>query len=144
MRRIAAWLYGMRKIATGVVPVLLLCLLGEFVFDFVNLQLWVIIATLPPTLLFIGAYIPERPGRHWFGTSLLLLAFAVLSVVTAAMLVRTVGPGFRGQSWLVTFWIGLTFMSMVMRTWVLLNDQARDERGLGWRIATAWRWITRA
>lgn len=137
MRVIADWAYRWRKVATGVLPVIGLCLLGE-VIGFADVQLWTIIVTLIPTALFIGAYIPERPERHWFGTSLLLLAFAVLSVVIAAMLVRVIGPEFHGKVWLVTFWIGLTFVSMTMRTWVLLADQARDERGLGWFLFRRW------
>lgn len=140
MRVIADWAYRWRKVVAGVLPAIGLCVLGE-VIGFEGVQLWTIIVTLIPTALFIGAYIPERPERHWFGTSLLLLAFAVLSVVIAAALVRLVGPEFYGKPWLVTFWIGLTFVSMTMRTWVLLVDQARDERGLGWLLFR--RWLTR-
>lgn len=132
MRAIADWVYRMRKVAAGVVPVIGLCLLGQYVLGFENTQLWTIYATLPFTALFIVAYVPERPHRHWFGTSLLLLAFAVLSVITAALLVRIVGPLFWGKDWLVTFWLGLTLTSMTIRTCVLLGDQIMDRRGLGW------------
>ena len=87
---------------------------------------------MPVTVLFIVAYIPEHPHRHWFGTSLLLLAFAVLSVIIAAGLVRIIGPLFWGKDWLVTVWVGLTWSSMLMRTWVLLAAQIRDHEGVGW------------
>lgn len=119
------------KIVAGIVPVIALCLLGQFVFGFEKVQLWTVYATLVPTVLFIVAYIPERPDRHWFSTSLLLLAFGVLAVVIVALLVRVVGQGFPGQPWVVTTWLGLTFVSMNIRTLVLLSDQARDGRGFG-------------
>jgi len=132
MRGITGWLHSMRKVAAGVIPVIILCLLGQFVFGFHDTQLWTILATMPVTVLFIVAYIPEHPHRHWFGTSLLLLAFAVLSVIIAAGLVRIIGPLFWGKDWLVTVWVGLTWSSMLMRTWVLLAAQIRDHEGVGW------------
>lgn len=132
MRATAVWLHSMRKIAAGVVPVIVLCLLGQFVLGFENAQLWTILATMPVTLLFIVAYIPERPHRHWFGTSLILLAFAVLSVVVAAALFRIIGEDYWGRQWLVTVWVGLTWSSMLMRTWVLLAAQIHDRDGFGW------------
>ena len=132
MRGIVRRLHSMRKVAAGVIPVIALCLLGQFVFGFEDTQLWTILATMPVTLLFIVAYIPERPHRHWFGTSLILLAFAVLSVVIAAALFRIIGEDYWGRQWLVTFWVGLTWSSMVMRTWVLLGAQVRSHEGAGW------------
>lgn len=137
------WLRAHHRILVGVLPVIVLCLLAEFVLNFEDVQLWVIFATMPATLLFIVAYIPERPTRHWFGTSLLLLAFGVLSVVTAAALFRIFGADYPGRAWLVTFWVGLTFTSMVMRTLVLLVAQRRDRIGIGWALARFWRWLTR-
>jgi hypothetical protein len=134
MTTIGRWLHSTRKVAAGVIPVIILCLLGQFVFGFEDTQLWTILATLPLTALFIVAYIPESPHKHWFGTSLILLAFAVLSVIIAAALFRIIGADYWGRQWLVTFWVGLTWTSMLMRTWVLLGAQIHDRHGVGWGL----------
>lgn len=120
------------KLAIGVAPVIALCLLGQFgLLAWEDAQLWTLYAALPVTVLFLIAYHPERPERNWFGTSLLLREYSILSVVCTAILVRVYGP-FPGLQWLLTFWIGLALVSTVSRLWVLLAAQSRDQRGVGW------------
>lgn len=95
-----------------------------------DVQLYALLLTLPIAVVFIGAYLPERPGREWFGASLLVLAYAVVAVGVVAALVRLLGP----QAWyqhLVNLWIGLTFSALLARTWVLLAGQWDERRHLG-------------
>jgi hypothetical protein len=108
-----------------------------YVTDFHRLQLVIVFATLPLTVLFIAGYWPERPWRNWFGASLLNLAFAVLSLEAAALTNRITGrtadvPTSLWLSFLITTWIAYTFVAMFQRTAVLLVDQARDRMGFGW------------
>lgn len=136
MREIAAWLYRSRKLAAGVVPVLVLWVLPESWISFEVLQLWIAMVTLPVTVLFIVAYAPERPHRHWFGSSLMLIAWAVLFWSASVVLYRLLGSDYWARPYMVKASVSLTLAAMIMRTCVLLADQAQDERGLGW-------WITR-
>lgn len=118
----------MIKIAVGVLPVLGLYVVQRSFVSFETLQLWVALATLPVTLLFILAYIPERPWRHWFGTSLLLLAVGVLAYTLSVALFRLFGGDYAGRPFLVTFSVGLVLTSMVMRLWVLIAAQRHGTR----------------
>lgn len=118
------------KILAGVLPVIALCVIGGLT-DYQEVSLWVIFATLPVTALFIGAYSPEYPWRGWFGTSLLLLAFSVLAVCLAGLLFRIYGLNYPFRELLGMTWVGLMFVSMVIRTWVLIDSQWRDGLGLG-------------
>jgi hypothetical protein len=102
---------------------------------FEDVQLWVALATLPFALLFIVAYIPERPWGQWFGASLLLLAVGVLAYTLTVVLFRFYGPDYWGRDVMVTTSVGLVLTAMSMRTWVLLSAQARDRRGPGWFLA---------
>lgn len=113
----------MKKILTGVLPVLVLYLVQRYLVSFETLQLWVAAGTLPFAVTFLIAYIPERPWTHWFGTSLLLIAAAVLLYSSSVVLFRILGPDYPGRAEMVTFSVGLTFTAMVMRTWVLLSAQ---------------------
>lgn len=116
----------MKKIAAGVLPVVALYFIQRFWLDFETLQLWLAIATIPVAGLFIVAYIPERPWRHWFGTSLLLIAVAVFMYAASVVLFRLLGDDYWGRAFMVTSSMGLTFTAMVMRVWVLLSAQVRD------------------
>lgn len=117
------------KVTVAVVPGVLLLVL-TLTYPVQEVQLYGLLASLPVVVLFIVAYVPERPDRFWFGTSLLVRSFAVLAIVVAAALVRLFGPSSL-QVHLVTVFIGLTFSSMLMGTWYLIDDQARHHRGLG-------------
>lgn len=114
----------MKKIAAGVLPVLALYLVQEFLVPFETLQLWVALATLPVSVVFLAKYTPEKPWQHWFGTSLLLLAVGVFLYCLTVILFRTCGD-YPGRPFMVTSSVGLIFTSMVMRTWVLLDAQRR-------------------
>lgn len=110
----------------GVAP---LMILAE-IFPPDQVQLWGILLSLPVALVFIVSYLPERPGREWFGTSLLVLAYAVVTVSVVAAMVRLFGP----QPWyqyLVTAWIGMTGVALIGRTWVLLHGQWMEQRHVG-------------
>ncbi|MFI5426043.1 hypothetical protein [Aeromicrobium sp. UC242_57] len=115
------------KIAAGTVPVIVLYVLLIWV-PLETLQLWVAAATLPVVLAFIAFYIPERPWRQWFGTSLLLIAVAVLSWCLTIVLFRIFGDAYPGRALLVTSSAGLTFTAMVMRTAVLRTAQRADRK----------------
>lgn len=115
----------MNKIAVGVLPVIVLYVVQKFWVPFETLQLWVALVTLPVTLVFIVAYIPERPWRHWFGTSLFLLAVGVLSYTLTVVLFRIYGGDYSGRPFMVTTSIGLILSSMVMRVCVLISAQRR-------------------
>lgn len=119
------------KMLIGLLPVALLLLLQRTVVDSATVQLWAMFAALPVALVFIGAYLPERPDRQWFGASLVILALSVVAVCTAAILFRLYGPEYPFRQTLVTVWVGTVVSSMVMRTWVLLVRQARDGNSLG-------------
>lgn len=118
----------MIKIAVGIVPALALylCQLGSVPFE--TLQLWLAAATIPVALTFLVAYIPERPWRQWFGTSLLLIAVAVLAYSSSIVLFRIFGPDYPGRALMVTASAGLTLTAMVMRTAVLLSAQRADRK----------------
>lgn len=114
------------SVLSGVVP-LSVC---AQVFTAADVQLVGIMLSLPVALLFIVAYLPEHPGRDWFATSLLVLAYGVVIISVVAAMVRLFGP----QPWyqyLVTAWIGLTFVALVGRTWVLIEGQWIARRHLG-------------
>lgn len=143
MRGIANWLYKMRKIAVGVIPVIVLWVTPESLIEFETLQLWIALLTLPVTIVFIVAYAPERPYRHWFGSSLMLIAWAVLFWSSSVVLYRMLGDDYRARPYMVKASVSLTLTAMVMRTCVLLADQARDRRGLGWWLARTRRRLAR-
>lgn len=121
------------KITVGISTVATLCALGSLT-DYQTVSLWVLYVTLPVVVLFIAAYIPERPGRHWFGTSLLLLAVGVLAVCLSGILFRVYGAEYPFRELLGVTWIGFMYVSMVMRTWVLLAVQWKERSGVGGRI----------
>lgn len=113
----------MKKIAAGVLPVVVLYVVQRYWVEFETLQLWVAAATIPVAITFIAAFIPERPWRHWFGTSLLLIAVAVLAYCSSVVLFRLFGDDYPGRALMVTASAGLTLTAMFMRVWVLLAAQ---------------------
>lgn len=117
----------MNKIAAGVLPVVALYLIQHWsAVTIETMQLWVAAATLPVAIGFIIAFVPERPWRHWFGTSLLLIAVAVLAWCLTIVLFRVSGPVYWGREFMVVASSGLTFTAMVMRLCVLLSAQRHD------------------
>lgn len=128
MSRIIA-LANRHKMVAGVLPTIILLGLTNG-FPTTSVQLFGLLATFPAVLLFIIAYVPERPDRYWFGSSLLIRSFGVLAVVLAAALVRLFGPS-AFQQQLVTVFIGMTFSSMTIGAIYLIQDQARHHRAFG-------------
>lgn len=127
--RAKAYAEGHKILTTMLVGIVPLMILAEL-FPVDDVQLAGIMVSLPVSLLFIAAYLPERPGNHWFGTSLLALAYGVVLISLVAAMVRLFGP----QPWyqyLVTAWINLTFVALVGRTWVLIDDQWQERRHFG-------------
>lgn len=120
----------MKRLLAGTLPVVAMYVLQMYI-AFETVQLWVAVATLPFALIFILAYIPERPWREWFGTSLLLLAIGVLFYTLSVVLFRFYGPSYWGRDILVVGSVGLVFTSMVIRAFVLLGVQGRDQEGFG-------------
>lgn len=122
------------RLGVGIASVVTICVLGQ-VFGFQQVSLNVLYLTLPVALLFIVAYVPERPWSTWFGTSLLLLAIGVFVAGLAALLFRVYGIDYPFRELLGAVWIGTVFAAMVMRTWVLIAAQWRNRHGVGglWR-----------
>lgn len=118
------------RLGVGVTSVVVVCLLGHAL-GFQQVSLTVLYLTLPVALLFIVAYVPERPWTSWFGTSLLLLAIGVFVAGVAAMLFRIYGIDYPFRELLGAVWIGTVFAAMVMRTWVLIAAQWRTGHGVG-------------
>lgn len=116
------------RLVAGSLPVVLAYFAQQWWVPFETLQLWIAVATLPAALVFIVAYIPERPWRHWFGASLLLLAVGVLAYAVSVVLFRLYGPFYPGRDVMVVTSIGLVCTAMWMRTWVLLAAQSRGRR----------------
>lgn len=121
----------MNKIIIGLLPVLTLYVVQKLWIPFETLQLWTAAVTLPFAVVFILAYLPERPWREWFATSLLLLAVGVLFYVTSVILFRLYGPDYWGRDLMVVGSVGLVCTAMVMRTFVLLSLQRGARYGLG-------------
>lgn len=117
------------RVIVGVAAVVVMYVWGHAT-NFADVTLWVVLATLPVTVLFIVAYVPERPWRSWFGSSLLLLAFGVLAVCIAGAQLR-LGVQWIGPNELGTAWIGFMWVAIVMRTWVLIAVQWRTRHGVG-------------
>ena len=139
MSAVVGWLYRMRKVGVGVVPVFVLWVVPDSLVAFETLQLCVAVVTLPVVVLFIVAYTPERPYRHWFGSSLLLIAWAVLFYTSSVVLFRLLGDDYWARPYMVKASVALTLTAMVMRTCVLLGDQASDRRGVGWWFSRTFR-----
>lgn len=121
----------MIRLVSGLAPVFVLYVVYRAGVAFEDIQLWVAILTLPFSVVFILAYVPERPWRTWFGTSLLLLAVGVLSYTLSVVLYRLFGSDYPGRSILVISSVTLVLVAMAMRTCVLIAIQYREQEGLG-------------
>lgn len=127
-RRLAA-IAEAHKIISSFAPVGVIMVLVR-IFPPDQVQLWTILATMPIAVVFVVAYLPEHPGRDWFGTSLLVLAYSVIAIAAVAAMVRLFGPHMWYQH-LVNVWLGLMFAALLARTWVLLHGQWHQRRHLG-------------
>jgi hypothetical protein len=112
------------KLTVGVAPALLAALLLIWV-PFETLSTFLSSGNIMIAFLFLLAYIPEKPQRHWFGSSLILIAVAVLFYSLTTVLFRIYGAEYPGREVLVTMSNALTTSAMVMRTCVLLAAQGR-------------------
>lgn len=128
MKKLGALLVSMWRIGVGLIPVVVALLFQWLCIEFESLQLYLAFATLPLALGFILIYVPEKPWRTWFGSSLLLLAVAVLLYTLSVVLYRMLGPDYAGRAQMVTASVSLTFVAMLMRLCVLSVEQWRERR----------------
>lgn len=95
-----------------------------------DLQLWIAVPAIAVTIVFIGMF--ARPSERWwktmFGTSLMLLAVAILIAETTVVLFRIYGPEYYGRDVLRVTAQCMTFVAMALRTWVLFSAQRHDRR----------------